>query len=89
MNKLIATIAISTIAVSACGLTTVSKQDLRDQLVEDGIPAEMADCVVDELDEQLTDDEFQEVAKADDIAEVDSDLGDRAFDIVSNCALDG
>lgn len=89
MNKIIATLAIGTIAISACGLNSVSGDELRDQLVEDGIAENVADCIVDNLEAELSDDEFQDVATADTLEEIDADLGARATATIEACVLAG
>lgn len=89
MTKIIATLAIGTLALTACGLTSVSADDLRDQLIEDGITESVADCIVDTLEEELTDDEFQEVATADTLEEIDADLGARATATIEACVIAG
>ena len=89
MNRIIATLAVGTITLSACGLGSVSADELRDQLIEDGIDENVADCIVDTLEAELSDDEFQDVATADTLEEIDADLGARATATIESCVLAG
>mgnify|MGYP001794514068 CR=1 FL=1 len=77
--------AIGGLSLAACGLTDVSADDLRDKLVEDGIPEDTADCIVERLEAELSDDDFQTVAKADVGDEVDPELDQQAEDIINEC----
>jgi len=89
MKKIIAPLALAALSLSACGLNDVSKDDLRDTLTDDGIDEATANCVVDDLESQLSSDEFQEVAKADTFEEIDADLATRAEAIITACIVGG
>lgn len=58
--RIIAALA-AIIIVSGCA--TAARYTLQDRFRAIGIPAGTADCMVDELDERLTDDDLQDLAR--------------------------
>lgn len=88
MNRTIAALAIAlTPFAAACG-GSVSPDELQEALIEQGLPEALATCITDELAEVLTEDEFSEVAKADDnLSGISPDVEAKVEDAVETCAL--
>lgn len=55
-------LAASAIVVLA-GCATAARYTLQDRFRAIGLPADTADCMVDELDERLSDDDLQDLAR--------------------------
>lgn len=85
MKKIMKITAVATVGVlglAACG--DVSGDELRDSLVDQGMEEAAAQCVVDYMEENLTEDEFQAAAKADEV----DDISEEAFGVVTDAIIE-
>jgi len=61
MNRRIICAAAAAIFLSSCA--TAARYTLQDRFRAIGIPSQTADCMVDELDQRLTDEDLQDLAR--------------------------
>lgn len=92
MNRFIAAAAVATIAttgLAACGGDDeVTPDQLRSALVAQGIDESLADCIVDDLENTLSTEDFDTVARADEeFSDVPQELVDEVTDTITACAI--
>ncbi len=86
MRKVITITALASIGVlglAACG--DVSADELRDSLIEEGVDEDAAQCVVDYMEENLTEEEFQNAAKADEPDDISEETLGVMLDATLEC----
>lgn len=87
-RKIIATAVAAGVIAAACG-AEVSPEQLRKSLIDQGIDTELATCVVDDLEANLSEDDFNTIATADEsLSGVDDKLASRVFDTIADCSLE-
>ena len=90
LKRILAPLAIASLALAACGSGNISPDAMNKVLVErDGFSQELADCITGDLDAALDDDDFSEVAEANNFNELEPELGQLADEIVTACVNTG
>ena len=74
---------VGALGFAACG--DVSSDELRDSLIDEGASEESAQCVVDYMEDNLSEDDFQEAAQADDPEDVSAETLDVMLEALTTC----
>ena len=85
MKNIIKITAVATVGIlglAACG--DVSGDELRDSLIDDGMGPEAAQCVVDFMEDNMSEDDFQDAATADTAEE----MSEEAFGVVTEALVE-
>ena len=85
MKKIIAAATVATLTLAACGSDDVSPETLTDALVEQGIDRATAECISDDLSEQLSEDDFSAVARAETMDDMPDGLDTVVLDVTAAC----
>lgn len=86
MYRRIIPLAVAATALVACA-GDVSPGELKDALVDQGIEDSLAQCIVDDLEQELTPEEFTTLARADeDLSDVSEELQATLTETVTDCA---
>lgn len=91
MKRSIAIVALTTLTaggLAACGGDDeVTPDQLKSALTAQGIDDELADCIVADLERDLSSEDFNTVARADEeFTGVDQELVEQVFETITECA---
>lgn len=87
-RRFIAVMALVAVPLAACSNQDADAQDVSSSLKEAGATSDQADCAAEGLTEgtdKLTQEQLNEVAKADDLADLDSDLQTKVNTVMDGC----
>lgn len=89
MKLSVVLVAVVSLGLAACGdgKGDVSPEVFKQALVAQGLDEEVSQCVTDSLAEQLGEDEFSEVALAQDLADLTPELEATTTDAITACLL--
>jgi hypothetical protein len=77
--------AVLAFTLTGCPSQDVDGADAASVLTDAGAPEEVADCLGDRFDDDLTQDQINEVGGADDLADLDQELQDEVQTILTDC----
>lgn len=80
---------VAVLALSACGGTDTSEEDVHDILTEAGASEEQADCAAGGIADELTQDQLNDLAGADQIDDIDAEIDEKITPILERCLAEG
>jgi hypothetical protein len=84
-RSLVTLLAVTALGLGACTNQDASGEDATDALVEAEAPEGFADCVGDRFEDDLSQEERNDVASADDLADLASGLEEQVRAILTEC----
>ena len=85
----VAATIVAVLALGACGNTDASEDDVHDILTEAGASEEQADCAAGDIADELSQDELNDLASADQPEDIPDKINEKITPILDNCLAEG